>query len=649
MPAFDIREVRFLVPGDPAQNTGGYRYVRQLVQALNEQGVSARVSGLPGQFPKPDREAATSLDRALADCPDNQLVVLDGLAMGGLPEVVAGHANRLKLVALVHHPLADETGLAEADREWFFNSERDALGHVHAVITTSPYTRTRLADFGVPAARIGSAEPGVDDLFIDVLANRRHRATIAQKPTLLCVAQLSPRKAQHQLVEALAELADVPWRCVLVGSTERDRDYATRVRNAIASHGLEDRFELTGELHEDALAHWYSQADAFVFPSLYEGYGMAVDEALAAGLPVICSDGGALSRMAGREGVALYPAGDIRALTEQLQRWLASPQTLQEDRRCAESAAGGARRWRDTAADFQAALQRLLGPAPDSLFDKEWLEAREPADHRARSEALTDRLNQWLQRQIPNPVGSTEAEPLVMADIGSGRASNSLYLSSRLSVPRVWHLIEQDAGLLALGEARLRQIGQTVVCHNLMVTSEEMEQQLPTPMHLLTASALIDLVSEDWLRSLTTAVVRRQAAVLMVLSYAGDFELSPPDADDARLKELVNSHQHRDKGSGSALGPDATNRFCQLLQDAGYAVDIDDSPWHLDRNDAVAVESLLRGWVGAALEQAPDASVWLGAWLERRLGQLSAGELRVTVTHQDLLALPGERRDGQDD
>ncbi|RBP27803.1 glycosyltransferase involved in cell wall biosynthesis [Marinobacter pelagius] len=648
MPASDLGEVRFLVPGDPGQNTGGYRYVRQLVRALNEQGVSAGVTGLAGQFPKPDREATTALDRALAECPDNQVVVLDGLAMGGLPEVVAGHADRLKLVALVHHPLADETGLAEADREWFFNSERDALGYVRAVVTTSPFTRTRLADFGVPAARIASVEPGVDDLFIDVLARRRHRPATAQKPMLLCVAHFSPRKAQHHLVQALAELADLPWRCVIVGSTERDGEYASRIRDMIGSHSLEDRFELTGELEEGALADCYSRSDAFVFPSLYEGYGMAVDEALAAGLPVICSDGGALSRMTGREGVALYPAGDTMALRHQLQRWLVSPQTLQEERRHAESAAGGARRWRDTAADFQAALQRLLGPAPDSLFDKEWLEAREPADHRARSEALTVCLNRWLQRQTPNPVGATEAEPLVMADIGSGRASNSLYLSSRLSVPRVWHLIEQDAGLLALGEARLRQIGQAVVCHNLMLTSDEMEQQLPAPMHLLTASALIDLVSEGWLRSLTKAVVRRQAAVLMVLSYAGDFELSPPDADDARLKELVNNHQHRDKGSGSALGPDATNRFRQLLQDAGYGVHVEDSPWHLDRDDAVAVESLLRGWVWAALEQAPEASAWLGAWLERRLGQLAAGELQVTVTHQDLLALPGEGRDGQD-
>ncbi|MBD3640587.1 MAG: glycosyltransferase family 4 protein [Marinobacter sp.] len=641
MPACDLRKVRFLVPGDPGQNTGGYRYVRQLVRVLNERGVSAEVTGLAGCFPKPDREAVVALDQALAGCPDNHVVVMDGLAMGGLPGVVADHANRLRLVALVHHPLADETGLSEADRAWFFDSEREALRHVRAVITTSPYTRTRLADFGVRSARIGSAEPGVDELFIEVLAQRRSGPATGGEPLLLCVAQLSPRKAQDQLVEALAQLEHLPWRCVLVGSTERDGDYASRLRETIRARGLEGRFELTGELDESAMAACYRHADAFVFPSLYEGYGMAVDEALASGLPVICSDGGALSRLADREGASLYPAGDALALTRQLERWLMSPETLRDDRRRAELAAGEVRRWSDTAEEFQEALQRLMGADPDSLFDREWLEAREPADHRARSELLTERLDHWLRNQY----ASLGAEPLVMADIGSGRASNSLFLSSRLSVPGLWHLIEQDGGLLALGESRLRQCGQLVVGHHLTLTTGEMERLLPVPLHLLTASALIDLVSDAWLRSLTAAVVGRQASVLIVLSYAGEFGLSPPDADDRKLKELVNRHQHRDKGSGRALGPEATSRFRELLLDAGYTVQVEDSPWHLDRDDAVAVETLLRGWVEAALEQSPAASTWLGAWLDRRLGQLASGELQVMVAHHDLLALPGDWRE----
>jgi len=646
MPGSDIREIRFLVPGDPEQNTGGYRYVRELAAALRERGLSTDVAGLSGQFPRPDREAATALDEALSACSAHQVVVLDGLAMGGLPEVVAKHARRLRLVALVHHPLADETGLARQDREWLFGSERDALQHVSAVITTSPQTAIRLADFGVPASRLGTAEPGVGALFLELLTHRRERNLDAQEPKLLCVGHLSPRKAQHHLVEALADLKDLPWRCILVGSAERDREYASLVRDTIAAHGLGERFELAGELDEQALAAYFREADAFVFPSLYEGYGMAVDEALAAGLPVLCSDGGALSRVAGRPGVTVYPPGDTAVLTQQLRWRLTSPETLQKHQSSAEAAAVEARRWQDTAADFHLALRRLLGPDPASLFDGEWLEAREGPDHRARSVVLTDRLQQWLQRQYDVSTGTRLAEPAVMADIGSGRASNAMYISRRLRIPQVWHLIEQDADLLTTGMERLRATGLPVIGHNVMLTVDDMDDQLPSTLHLLTASALIDLVSEAWLQALAAAVSRRQAGVLVVLSYAGDFELSPVDSDDVRLKELVNSHQHRDKGSGSALGPDATIRFRQLLQARGLDVYVENSPWRLDGNDVAVVESLLRGWVCAAEEQAPDAEDWLNAWLDRRLSQLERGELQVTVAHYDLLALPRQGSPG---
>jgi len=139
------------------------------------------------------------------------------------------------------------------------------------VITTSPYTTARLADFGVSSSRIGTAEPGVDDLFIKAPARRPDSPAVDGEPLLLCVAQLSPRKAQHQLVEALAGLAGLPWRCVLVGSTERDAGYASHIGDIISAQGLGDRVELTGELDEPALAAYYDRADGFVFPSLYEG------------------------------------------------------------------------------------------------------------------------------------------------------------------------------------------------------------------------------------------------------------------------------------------------------------------------------------------------------------------------------------------
>ncbi|MBC7182523.1 MAG: glycosyltransferase family 4 protein, partial [Marinobacter sp.] len=282
--------IEFLVPGDPEQNTGGYRYVRKLVEALIGQGCLARVTGVPGRFPYPDAEARAALDRQLDAMPDGTCVVLDGLAMGGLPDVVGKHRERLALLALVHHPLADETGLNEADRHWFFETEKRALALVKGIVTTSRHTAARLADYDVPAAAIRVAEPGVTKAGETGIGNPgKVEATSAQRPVprLLCVAHLSPRKAQHQLVKALKSLEALPWHCVLAGSATRDAEYGESVRQLITNAGLQGRIELTGELGEDELAEQYHQADLFVLPSIYEGYGMVIDEALAAGLPVI--------------------------------------------------------------------------------------------------------------------------------------------------------------------------------------------------------------------------------------------------------------------------------------------------------------------------------------------------------------------------
>ncbi|MDX1554181.1 MAG: glycosyl transferase family 1, partial [Marinobacter sp.] len=119
MAKFDApQRVLFVVPGDPDQNTGGYRYVRRIAEGLNDIGVEASREGLNGVFPIPDRLAEASMESLLASLADGSVVVIDGLAMGALPDVVAVHAGRLRMVALVHHPLADETGLAAPTRDW---------------------------------------------------------------------------------------------------------------------------------------------------------------------------------------------------------------------------------------------------------------------------------------------------------------------------------------------------------------------------------------------------------------------------------------------------------------------------------------------------------------------------------------------------
>ncbi|KXS37315.1 MAG: group 1 glycosyl transferase [Halomonadaceae bacterium T82-2] len=347
-----MTDLTFIVAGDPGQLTGGYVYDARIVEALRHQGWQVEVVGLEGRFPEPDAAAGQALDTALADCPNGARVVIDGLAMGGLPEIVAQHAPRLDITALVHHPLADETGLDAAQCTRFRISETRALAAVNRVIVTSPFTARRLADFKVGAERIRVIEPGVERPPMPP----RRAAYHTGPARLLCVATITPRKGHDVLVEALAGLADRDWQCDCIGGLDRDVAHVEHVRERIAAHGLSERVHLLGERPPHALAKAYAAADLFVLPSHYEGYGMVISEALAHGLPVLTTTGGALAHTL-PEGAGLQvPPGDPAALAEALTRWLddaALRDTLLDGAREAGQALPD---WNTTGRAFAAAL-----------------------------------------------------------------------------------------------------------------------------------------------------------------------------------------------------------------------------------------------------------------------------------------------------
>ncbi|MBW4933438.1 glycosyltransferase family 4 protein [Marinobacter sp. F4206] len=636
--------IEFVVPGDPHQNTGGYRYVRLLAEALSQSGFAARVIGLPGSFPRPDAEAANALDRHLGACTSGALVVLDGLAMGGLPDVVAAHASRLNLIALVHHPLADETGLSATEQQWFFEHEKRALAAAGKVITTSRFTAERLSDYGVPAERIRTVEPGVSPIVESSKLSTSVRVP-GDGPNLLCVAHLSPRKAQHHLIEALSELETLPWHCTLAGATDRNPAYSDQVRAQVESAGLGSRVDITGEVSRERLGELYHQADLFVFPSLYEGYGMVIDEALAAGLPVIASNGGALSQTAARGGVVQYEAGDVGSLSARLAAWLAHPRELVHRTRLAEQESARIKSWRQAASNFQSAVADLAVISRQSVFDSEWLRCREGADHAARVGKLTSDLGHWLRKTcLAQDEQARRESGVTVVDLGAGRGSNAVYLVPALPLPQQWLLLDQDAALLAEARERLTSADIGLSISQAQLSAGSLDRHIPDEVSLVTASALIDLVSKTWLKALVDAVVARQSALLVVLSYAGRFDLNPPHKHDARLRALVNRHQHRDKGVGQALGAGATPVLKGLMESAGYTVTVADSLWRLGKGDAVLIGKLIQGWVEAAREQDSAGTDWLAGWLADRREQLTAGNLFVTVHHVDLLALPADRQ-----
>ena len=319
------RSACLLAPGsaaDWAAPTGGYRYDRQMVAALRDAGWTIDLRHLAGTWPWPDAAALAAAAAQVAALADGTLVVADGLAFGALDAVVAPHAERLRWVALVHHPLHLETGLDDTRRQQLHACEGRALRHARQVVVTSARTARDVAAMGVAPARIAVVEPGTE---------RPPAPPGPRRPgpvRLLCVATLTPRKGHALLLQALAELAGLAlpaWELHAVGSPTRDPATAAALVAQARVSALAGRVHWHGEVDEATLQAHYAAADLLVLPSLHEGYGMVVAEALAAGVPVLASSAGALAQTLPEAAGWQVPPGDVPALRAALARCIAEP------------------------------------------------------------------------------------------------------------------------------------------------------------------------------------------------------------------------------------------------------------------------------------------------------------------------------------
>ena len=263
----------------------------------------------------------------------------------------------------------------------------------------------------------------------------------------------------------------------------------------------------------------------------------------------------------------------------------------------------------------------------DDVFDAGWLSLREPVDHRSRDPELVRELDHE---------GGNRGWTRVL-DLGSGTGSNLRYLRPRLGWGHRWTLLDHDPRLLLQAEA------PDSACTVVRVTGDLAVEGLDrvTESDLVTASALLDLVSESWLQALVDRCVDAGAGALFTLSYDGSVEWGVPDPVDVAVREAVNAHQEREKGLGAALGPRAAPVAEGRFSAAGWRTRLRPSPWELSGpGDAELAMALVRGWVDAACEMAPDGASEFRSWEERRLAQLAAGRVHLRVGHLDLLALP---------
>ncbi|WP_018865026.1 MULTISPECIES: class I SAM-dependent methyltransferase [Thioalkalivibrio] len=263
-------------------------------------------------------------------------------------------------------------------------------------------------------------------------------------------------------------------------------------------------------------------------------------------------------------------------------------------------------------------------------FAAGWLALREPADHAARSEALLVPLNDALAER---------ARPLNVVDLGSGAGSNLRYLAPRLAGPQHWTLVDHDAGLLAT----VAEPEGAVATARQVLDFSEGPPPIPHDADLVTASALLDLVSADWLHQLVAACTQQQSVVLFALNYDGRIEWSKPDPLDALVLRAINGHQRRDKGLGPALGPEAAEACARALAVLAYRVEVRNSDWYLGAEEVGLGEALIRGWVEAAAEQVPQQRAAFHGWGVRRTAELAAGDVTLGVGHRDLLGWPDIR------
>jgi glycosyltransferase involved in cell wall biosynthesis len=256
------------------------------------------------------------------------------------------------LTALVHHPLGLETGLTATAAARLLESERRALRAASGVMVTSKRTVAAVEALGVPAESIAVVEPGTEP--VPAASGSRGGAV-----HLLCVASLVPRKGHETLFDALMHLVDLDWRLTCVGSLERDTAYAATLVDRCNVPPLRGRVAVCGELAGAALEAAYESADLFVLPTHYEGYGMAVAEALARGIPVVSTPTGAIEDLVGTDAGVIVPPGDPEALAGALRAAIADPNEAMRLRQGALRARNRLPTWASSSERMEQALDRI--------------------------------------------------------------------------------------------------------------------------------------------------------------------------------------------------------------------------------------------------------------------------------------------------
>lgn len=356
-----MKHIVFAIPGDIDTPTGGYIYDRRIADGLRKLGWQVEIVGLGDGFPFPSAQTLRSAQQLLAAVPIHCPILIDGLAFGVMPEIAARLALTHQLIALVHHPLALESGLSTATADMFRKAETQALSHASHVIVTSPATaRTLISEFLIPPAQLSVVMPGTDRVATVQSAMRGEKRGDSCL-RLLSVGSIVPRKGFNVLMQALATLKDLPWTLTIAGDRSRDAQASLELDADLERFALDHRVKILGAVSPAVLESLYQSADLFVLASHYEGYGMAFAEALAHGLPIIATTGGAIPETVPLTAGLLVEPGRVDQFAEALRRVMTDAQLHARLSAGALRAAGVQPDWQQSAQLFSEVLDSVRG------------------------------------------------------------------------------------------------------------------------------------------------------------------------------------------------------------------------------------------------------------------------------------------------
>jgi glycosyltransferase involved in cell wall biosynthesis len=345
-----VKRFAFAVPGDLSTPTGGYAYDRRMISELGRLGWQIDIVGLGEGFPFPGDATLKAAHEQLLAIPSDRVVVVDGLALGVLPET----ARKLdRLVALVHHPLAVESGISAEQAENLRASEQAALSAARHVVVTSAATAQQLSShYAVPTERMTVVRPGSDPV---APAKQSVDGTVR----LFSVGAVVPRKGYDVLIAALAALRDLPWSLTIAGDCTRHPNAAAQLKADIERHGLGGRVAVLGAVSPQRLGELYAEADIFALASRFEGYGMAYAEAISHGLPVVGTTAGAIPGTVPPAAGLLVAPDDASAFASALRRLIGDANERQQFAGAARSAARQLPTWPESAKLFSRTLEAM--------------------------------------------------------------------------------------------------------------------------------------------------------------------------------------------------------------------------------------------------------------------------------------------------